>query len=116
MLTATATNQQIVNARILAEMAVQFNIGADILGKGNRFIEKHLGAEKMSGDTVMVPVVDSGRVSKNLTCLAKISRCSVMLLLYLLARFLRRLRLTRKLSRFPSRIRLSWASVLLSSQ
>jgi hypothetical protein len=66
MLTATSTNQQIVNARILAEMAVQFNIGADILGKGNRFIEKHLGAEKMSGDTVMVPVIDSGRVFEKL--------------------------------------------------
>lgn len=66
MLNATTTNQSIVNARILAEMAVQFNIGADILGKGNRFIEKYLGAEKMSGDTVMVPVVDSGKVFETL--------------------------------------------------
>ena len=66
MLNATTTNQSIVNARIMAEMAVQFNIGADILGKGNRFIEKYLGAEKMSGDTVMVPVVDSGKVFETL--------------------------------------------------
>ena len=62
MLSTTANVQQIVNARIMAELGVQFNIGADILGKGNRFIEKYLGAEKMSGDTVMVPVVDSGKV------------------------------------------------------
>lgn len=62
MLSTTANAQQIVNARIMAELGVQFNIGADILGKGNRFIEKYLGAEKMSGDTVMVPVVDSGKV------------------------------------------------------
>lgn len=65
-LSTTSNNQQIVNARILAEMAVQFNIGADILGKGNRFIEKHLGAEKMSGDTIMVPVVGSGDVYDDL--------------------------------------------------
>lgn len=61
--TGVTTNaQQIVNARILAEIALQFNIGADILGKGNRFVEKFLGAEKMSGDTVMVPVVGGGKV------------------------------------------------------
>lgn len=58
----TNNAQQIVNARLMAEIGVQFNIGADILGKGNRKIEQYLGAEKMSGDTVMVPVVDSGRV------------------------------------------------------
>lgn len=61
-LSTTSNNQQLVNARILSEIAVQFNIGADILGKGNRTIEKHLGAEKMSGDTVMVPIVGSGEV------------------------------------------------------
>lgn len=58
----TNNAQQIVNARLMSEIGVQFNIGADILGKGNRSIEKYLGAEKMSGDTVMVPVVDSGKV------------------------------------------------------
>ena len=62
MLTATSNNQQIVNARLLAEMAVQFNIGADILGKGNRHVEGKLGAENLSGDTVMVPIVDGGKV------------------------------------------------------
>lgn len=62
MLTSTTNSQQIVNARVLADMAVQFNIGADILGKGNRFIESKLGAENMSGDTVMVPIVDGGKV------------------------------------------------------
>lgn len=62
MLTSTTNSQQIVNARVLANMAVQFNIGADILGKGNRFIESKLGAENMSGDTVMVPIVDGGKV------------------------------------------------------
>lgn len=58
----TNNAQQIVNARLMSEIGVQFNIGADILAKGNRSIEKYLGAEKMSGDTVMVPVVDSGKV------------------------------------------------------
>ena len=62
MLQSTSSNQQIVNARILAEMAVQFNIGADILGKGNRHVESKLGAENLSGDTVMVPIVDGGEV------------------------------------------------------
>lgn len=62
MLTSTTNSQQIVNARVLANLAVQFNIGADILAKGNRFIESKLGAENMSGDTVMVPIVDGGNV------------------------------------------------------
>lgn len=62
MLASTTNNQKIVNARILANMAVQFNIGADILAKGNRHIESKLGAENMSGDTVMVPIVDAGQV------------------------------------------------------
>jgi hypothetical protein len=62
----TASNQNIVNARIMAEMAMEFNIGADILGKGNRHIEKHLGAEKMSGDTVMVPITGGGEVYEEL--------------------------------------------------
>ena len=62
----TNNAQQIVNARLMSEIGVQFNIGADILGKGNRSIEKYLGAEKMSGDTVMVPVVDSGKVFHSL--------------------------------------------------
>lgn len=62
MLASTTNNQKIVNARILANMAVQFNIGADILAKGNRHVESKLGAENMSGDTVMVPIVDAGQV------------------------------------------------------
>ena len=62
----TASNQNIVNARIMAEMAMEFNIGADILGKGNRHIEKYLGAEKMSGDTVMVPITGGGEVYDHL--------------------------------------------------
>lgn len=62
----TATNNNIVNARIMAEMAMEFNIGADILGKGNRHIEKHLGAEKMSGDTIMVPITGGGEVYDHL--------------------------------------------------
>lgn len=62
MLASTTNNTKIVNARILANMAVQFNIGADILAKGNRHVESKLGAENMSGDTVMVPIVDAGQV------------------------------------------------------
>lgn len=62
MLASTTNNTKIVNARILANMAVQFNIGADILAKGNRYVESKLGAENMSGDTVMVPIVDAGQV------------------------------------------------------
>lgn len=66
MLQSTNNNQQIVNARLLAEMAVQFNIGADILGKGNRHVESKLGAENLSGDTVMVPITDGGTVYHSL--------------------------------------------------
>lgn len=66
MLQTTTANQQIVNARIMAEMAVQFNIGADILAKGNRHVESKLGAENLSGDTVMVPIVDGGEVFNQL--------------------------------------------------
>lgn len=71
MLSTTTNNQQIVNARILAELAVQFNIGADILGKGNRFVESKLGAENLSGDTVMVPIVDQGEVYNELDLTGK---------------------------------------------
>ena len=66
MLQTTTNTQKIVNARILMEMGMQFNIGADILGKGNRHIETKLGASEMSGDTVMVPIVDGGEVYDNL--------------------------------------------------
>ena len=62
---ATPT-QNIVTARIMTELAVQFNIGADIFGKGNRHVESQLGAEKMSGDTVMVPIYDGGTTYHNL--------------------------------------------------
>lgn len=62
---ATPT-QNIVTARIMTELAVNFNIGADIFGKGNRHVESQLGAEKMSGDTVMVPIYDGGTVYHDL--------------------------------------------------
>lgn len=52
----------IVNATLMAEYAVQFNLGADILSKGNRKVESMLGADRMSGDTVNVTIMDSGRV------------------------------------------------------
>lgn len=70
-ISTTTNNQQIVNARIMAELALQFNIGADILSKGNRHVEKYLGAENSSGDTVMVPVVDSGEVFDDLDLTGK---------------------------------------------
>jgi hypothetical protein len=56
----------IVNAKIMAQYGVAFNIGADILNKGNRAIDKHLGAEQKSGDTVYVPIMDAGRVFNTL--------------------------------------------------
>lgn len=58
--------QQVVNARLMSEVAIQFNIGADIFGKGNRTIESKLGSENMSGDTVMVPVYGGGETYRNL--------------------------------------------------
>ncbi len=58
--------QQVVNARLMSEVAIQFNIGADIFGKGNRTIESKLGSENMSGDTVMVPVYGGGNTYRNL--------------------------------------------------
>ena len=58
--------QQVVNARLMAEVAIQFNIGADIFGKGNRTIESKLGSKNMSGDTVMVPVYGGGETYRNL--------------------------------------------------
>lgn len=65
-LQSTTNNQQVVNARLMTELAVQFNIGADIFGKGNRHVESKLGAENMSGDTVMVPITDGGDVFRQL--------------------------------------------------
>ena len=53
---------QIVNQQLMANLAVEFNVGADILSKGNRTIEKELGAANMSGDTVSVTIMDSGKV------------------------------------------------------
>lgn len=55
----------IVNARLMSRLATKFNLGADILGKGNRTVEKMLGADKMSGDTVSVTIMDSGNVYKD---------------------------------------------------
>lgn len=56
----------IVNQTLMAELAVEYNLGADILSKGNRKVEKLLSADKMSGDTVNVPIMDSGIVYDNL--------------------------------------------------
>lgn len=55
----------IVNQRLMSRLAVKFNLGADILAKGNRTVEKMLGADKMSGDTVNVTIMDSGKVFRN---------------------------------------------------
>lgn len=55
----------IVNAQLMARLATKFNLGADILGKGNRTVEKMLGADKMSGDTVSVLISDAGKIYKN---------------------------------------------------
>lgn len=56
---------QIVNAQLMANLAVEFNVGVDILSKGNRTIESKLGASNMSGDTVNVTIMDSGKVFRN---------------------------------------------------
>ena len=56
---------QIVNQNLMANLAVEFNVGADILSKGNREIESKLGASNMSGDTVSVTIMDSGKVFQN---------------------------------------------------
>lgn len=55
----------IVNEQLMARLATKFNLGADILAKGNRTVEKMLGADKMSGDTVSVTIMDSGKIYKN---------------------------------------------------
>lgn len=55
----------IVNEQLMAKLAVKFNLGADILAKGNRTVEKMLGADKMSGDTVSVTITDTGKIYKN---------------------------------------------------
>lgn len=55
----------IVNAQLMAEVATEFNVGVDILSHGNRTIEKELGSERMSGDTVNVTIMDSGKVFRN---------------------------------------------------
>ena len=56
----------VVNQTLMAEMAVEFNLGTDILSKGQRKIESTLSAAKCSGDTVNVPITDSGIVYDNL--------------------------------------------------
>lgn len=53
---------QIVNAQLMSNLAVEFNVGADILSKGNRTISDKLGAANMSGDTVNVTITDPGKV------------------------------------------------------
>lgn len=53
--------QQIVTQRLLADIALEFNLGCDLFAKSNRVIEKYLGAEKLSGDTVQVPITGGGR-------------------------------------------------------
>lgn len=56
---------QIVNQELMTELGVSFSLGADILNMGNRTVEKLLGADKMSGDTVSVTVNGTGRVYEN---------------------------------------------------
>lgn len=63
---AAPIGQQIVNARLLTELAVSFNIGADIFGKGNRKVESKLGASDESGSVVMVDIYDGGKVYDDL--------------------------------------------------
>lgn len=58
--------QSIVNAKLMADVALEFNIGADLLSKANRSIDKYLGAEKKSGDTVWVPITDAGEVFRDM--------------------------------------------------
>lgn len=56
----------IVSAQLMSEYSVEFSLGADILGKGNRSVEKHLGASNLSGDTVNVSITDSGVVLRDM--------------------------------------------------
>lgn len=56
---------QIVNAELMTELATSFSLGADILNMGNRTVEKLLGSDKMSGDTVSVTINGTGRVYEN---------------------------------------------------
>ena len=56
---------EIVNQQLMANLAVEFNTGVDILSKGNREISDKLGASNMSGDTVSVTITDPGRVIKH---------------------------------------------------
>lgn len=56
---------QIVNQELMTELGVSFSLGADILSKGNRTVEKLLGADKMSGDTVSVTINGTGKVYEN---------------------------------------------------
>lgn len=67
----------IVNATLMAEYAVQFNLGADILSKGNRKVESMLGSERMSGDTVNVTIMDSGKVFDKLDLTSEKGRLAV---------------------------------------
>jgi hypothetical protein len=59
-------SENIANAKLMANYGVAFNIGADILNKGNRAVDKYLGSDKKSGDTVYVPIMDSGEVYENM--------------------------------------------------
>lgn len=68
---STNLNPQVANAKLMARYAVAFNIGADILNKGSRAIDKYLGAEMLSGDTVNVPIWDSGKVFGNMDLTGK---------------------------------------------
>ena len=56
----------VVNQTLMAEMAVEYALGVDILSKGQRKIEDKLGASDASGDTVNVPITDSGIVFDHL--------------------------------------------------
>lgn len=56
---------QFVNQELMTELGVSFSLGADILSKGNRTVEKLLGADKMSGDKVSVTMNGTGQVYEN---------------------------------------------------
>ena len=67
----------IVNAELLARVADSIDIGCDVLHFGNRQIEKSLGAENMSGDTVYITEADGGAEFDGIDCSGSIGSCGV---------------------------------------
>lgn len=61
-----SNNPNIVTSKIMASVALEFNIGADLLGKANHRVDAHLGSDEMSGDTVYVPINNTGEVFDDL--------------------------------------------------